>query len=154
VNSYRNINPGGECAEGIVKEIMEGGPIVGVISYSGFLHAVMLIGGVSKDDHLDEYVIQNSWGTGWEDDGRGLVPISYLVGAYIPVLQHAVNRELINGYFVIFCIISVVTYSGFFVLRLNVIFFLGWNFSLILSYDLVYKNHVLFMEFFVGLFTQ
>jgi hypothetical protein len=114
----------------------------------------MLIGGVSKDDHLDEYVIQNSWGTGWEDDGRGLVPISYLVGAYIPVLQHAVNRELINGYFVIFCIISVVTYSGFFVLRLNVIFFLGWNFSLILSYDLVYKNHVLFMEFFVGLFTQ
>ena len=127
---------------------------MGVISYSGFLHAVMLIGGVSKDDHLDEYVIQNSWGTGWEDDGRGLVPISYLVGAYIPVLQHAVNRELINGYFVIFCIISVVTYSGFFVLRLNVIFFLGWNFSLILSYDLVYKNHVLFMEFFVGLFTQ
>jgi len=65
-----------------------------------------------------------------EDDGRGLVPISYLVGAYIPVLQHAVNRELINEYFVIFCIISVVTYSGFFVLRLNVIFFFGLEFFL------------------------
>jgi len=33
-------------------------------------------------------------------------------------------------------------------------FFGGWNFFLILSYDLVYKNHVLFMEFIVGLFTQ
>jgi hypothetical protein len=87
VNSYHFINLRGECAEGIVREIMEGGPIVGIISYkSEYFHAVMLIGGVYKDDHVDEYVIQNSWGTGWEEDGRGLVPISDLVGAYVPVL--------------------------------------------------------------------
>ncbi|KAG6790849.1 hypothetical protein POTOM_007018 [Populus tomentosa] len=87
VNGYRFINPGGERAEGIVEEIMKGGPIVGIISYkSKYLHAVMLIGGVYKDDLVDAYVIQNSWGTGWEEDGRGLVPISYLVEAYVPVL--------------------------------------------------------------------
>nr|XP_034897414.1 cysteine proteinase-like isoform X2 [Populus alba] len=102
VNGYRFINPGGDRVEGIVEEIMEGGPIVGIISYqSEYLHAVMLIGGVYKDDRVDEYVIQNSWGTGWEEDGRGLVPISYLVGAYVPVSgrQHclaACNEQATN----------------------------------------------------------
>ncbi|XP_073261774.1 uncharacterized protein [Populus alba] len=58
VNGYRFINPGGDRVEGIVEEIMEGGPIVGIISYqSEYLHAVMLIGGVYKDDRVDEYVI-------------------------------------------------------------------------------------------------
>lgn len=88
VNGYRIIiQPGEEHAERIVEEIMEGGPIVGILSFPpDFWHAVILIGGVYKDDRVDNYVIQNSWGAGWEEDGRGLVPISCLVEAYVPVL--------------------------------------------------------------------
>ncbi|KAL9403131.1 hypothetical protein Peur_000103 [Populus x canadensis] len=104
VNGYRIINPGEESAENIVAEIMEGGPIVGILLYEpdwhavSFLHAVMLIGGVYKDERVDKYVIQNSWGPDWEEDGRGLVPISDLVEAYVPVLaEHVMSRELLKA---------------------------------------------------------
>lgn len=104
VNGYRIINLGEESAENIVAEIMEGGPIVGILLYKpdwhavSFLHAVMLIGGVYKDERVDKYVIQNSWGPDWEEDGRGLVPISDLVEAYVPVLaEHVMSRELLKA---------------------------------------------------------
>jgi len=76
VNGYRIINPGEEHAERIVAEIMEGGPIVGIISYQPeYWHAVTLIGGVYKDDRVDNCVIQNFWGTGWEEDVEAYVPV-------------------------------------------------------------------------------
>jgi len=43
-------------------------------------HAIMLVG-YTKIDDIDYYIIRNSWGKGWGDNGYGYLPLTYVLNS-------------------------------------------------------------------------